>query len=439
VNDRVWVIAEVVFAGTHTALIYLFIKTLLKNKSDIHIAWKITVFIAIVIFKFSLNFYHIENIFIITSVSTLSAFTIGKICFKSNIFRVAIVTAVSFAIGGILELLAAAMITSFHEIPIMSVMQLNIYRMQGRILTHLFFILVIILTGKFKIGVMGSMTIKTMFALCIPPIASILIVQQFASHIMATTDIPTTNEAITMLSIMVVNVLIFILIESIIHHSEKNRALFLINTQNEAHQKHIQLLVDSYEQIRTMSHDFKQQTTLLYTLCKEKECGKLLEALSEISNIQHIPFVIRTENIILDAVLSSKRDEAQKQGIIFKQKLEVEPNLLYMSMGICVLLGNAFDNAIEACMRSDNDEKLIEMDLRATKSKCMFRMRNTLGDMPQTSGIFLKTKKEDALRHGIGLQSMKQTVTELGGDLTYSYDDKYFILGFHIPVEQKNN
>ena len=429
-----WITVEIAFAGINTALVYLLVQAFLKKQNKAHVAWKIAAIIAVIAAKFFAGYYHIENVFVISSISILSAFLIGIVCFQAKVIWIWISAAFSFLAGGMSELLAVFMIAGYQTAPIGNVMQLGIFRLQTRTLAGLFILLIIAIVSRLRIGDMKAMSAKLMLSLCVPPIVSILIVQQFATHIMIVAYIPTINEVIPMLSIITVNIFIFVLIEGIIRQNEKKRALLLIELQNAAQQKYINQLVDTHEQIRKMSHDFKHRVKVLYTLCKEQQYDKLLTVLSETKNSYAESLIVKTENTILDATLSSMIEEAVKQGIDFKPNLNVHPNLTYMSMDICVLLGNAFDNAIEACIRSSDKRKFIELDLTATESKFMFRMRNTVGELPQHEGSFLKTKKSDALYHGIGLQSMKQTCNELNGDLTYEYDNECFMLWVYINI-----
>ena len=315
-------------------------------------------------------------------------------------------------------------------------MNFNIYRLQVRTLSHLFLLLVITLVGRFKARTTSIMTNKLMLTLCILPTMSIFIMQKFAIHVVEITDIITVNEAIPMISIIAVNIFVFILVENLIVQNEKNQALLIIREQNIAQQKHIKQLLTTHDQIRQMSHDFKQQADILYRLCKDRHYDELLTHLSQLSNHRNALLIVKTGNIMLDTILSSKKDEADKQTINFKLTLNVQPDLYYMSIDICILLGNAIDNAIEACMMSAKKDRVIEMDLTADSSRFLLRMKNTVGEKPHLIGEFLQTKKSDRLRHGVGLQSIKQISKNLGGDMSYKYDEEYFSIWIYIPVKE---
>jgi len=237
-----------------------------------------------------------------------------------------------------------------------------------------------------------------------------------------------------MISIIIVNIFIFILVETIIWQNEKSKELILIEAQSIAQQKHILQLIDNHEHIRQISHDFKQQVDVLYRLCNEKHYDELLYNLSKLSKHHNSLLIVKTGNLMLDTILSSKKEDAVKQGVEFELKLNVQPMLHYITMDICILLGNAIDNAIEACARSHSNKKSIEMELTADSSRFLFHMKNNIGELPQKEGEFLKTQKADTLRHGIGLQSIKQICKRLDGDMTYEYDNMKFAIWIYLPI-----
>ena len=234
---------------------------------------------------------------------------------------------------------------------------------------------------------------------------------------------------------VVVNIFIFVLIESIMRQNEKSQELIQIKSRYDAQQERMTQLLDNHEHIRQISHDFKQQADILYRLCHEKKYDELLSSLSKLSHNHSTLWPIQTGNMMLDTLLSSKNENAVRQGINFNLELDVQPELEYVNMDVCILLGNAIDNAIEACVRSCPGKKYIEMDLTANLSSFMFYLKNDIGEPPQIDGEQIKTQKSDKLRHGVGLKSMKQIVKKLGGNMSFEYDNDKFELWIHIAVK----
>lgn len=434
IEYMVWIFIELAFAGISTVLVYLFVRVFLQQKKvEFNFVNGVIIAAALTI-KFFANLYFNENIIIISSASIITAFIIGRFYFRGKLPLAIMSALLTFLSGATAELFVAIFIVGFQTIALSEVMQFGIYRLLSRTVSSLFLLIIIILVGRFRKSLMASTTTKVTLTLCMMPIISIVITQQFMTHIIYTTYLPTISDAIPMISIITINIFIFLLVENIMRQNEKNQMLLLVNTQCDAQQKHIVQLLNTHEQIRQLSHDFKQQADVLYQLCREGHYKVLQDNLSKLSNHPGTLLIVKTGNLMLDSILSSKKADATRQDIDFVLNLRVRPELPYMSMDICILLGNAIDNAIEACMRSNPADRLIELELTADLSRFLFHMKNSIGEAPQVEGEFLKTKKDDNLRHGIGLKSMKQISNKLGGDMTYEYNNEHFAIWIYLPV-----
>jgi len=433
-EDFAWIVIELIFAIMSVAFAYLFMRAFLKDNRDINIIWKIIAIAFVLILRIYTSLFLNEYPLIVSGISIIFAFVIGIVCFRARVFEIGLSAFLSFLAAGSSELVAVFIVTHFHSIHFSYIMGNNIYHLQGRTLLYLIFLILTILVNRFRSASIDTITNKLTLAMCVLPTVSILVAQQFVMHIVTIADTPSISEVIPLLSIIVVNIFIFILIENIVKQNEKNKTLMFFKLQNTAQQQHVRQLLGTYEQVRQMAHDFKHQVGILNALSEEKQYDELSARLFELSSVSHKPLVINTDNIMLDAVLSSKKEEAEKQGIQFQLKLDIDPNLSYMSIELCVLLCNALDNALEACNRSLNLNKSIELELNATTSVFMFKIRNTLGEKPELQAGIFKTKKEDNLRHGVGMQSMKQACKNLGGNITYNHDNEHFRLWVNIPL-----
>lgn len=59
--------------------------------------------------------------------------------------------------------------------------------------------------------------------------------------------------------------------------------------------------------------------------------------------------VVDTGNPALDAIISAKQAVVAQKGIAFHYQLQIPKQLPIAPEDICVIFGNALDNAIEAC------------------------------------------------------------------------------------------
>ena len=433
-ENTMWIVIEIIFAFINMILMYLFIRMFLKKKSKTYTIVDILGFISVIAANFLASYFISDNTLVFSVITFLSAFALGAICFRAKLHYIIVAVVFAFLVGISSEMIAVFIITGFQAVSVEDILQLSIYRMQSRVISCLIYLIVIVLVNRFINVRMELMTTRLTLALCVLPLTSVFVIYQFAVHIVVSMYVLTLSETIPLLSIIIINIFIFVLVDNILKQKEKDQALIRIESQNAVYQQQIENFLITHEQIRKITHDFKHQVDSLIILCEEKQCDKLLSCLKNLSSRCHNDLIIKTGNKMLDALLSSKKAEAERQQIYFDLKLDVQPNLPYISLEHCVLLSNGLDNAIEACGRSKGKAKLIDLELTANAIAFMFRLRNTLGEKPEPLGETFKSKKNNKFKHGIGLISMKSTCQELDGKIDYSYDDEYFTVWVYIPI-----
>ena len=360
----------------------------------------------------------------------------GLICFHAKISWTIINAFFILLAGGTAELLAGMIVAWFNEIPFAAVMEQGVYRLQSRTMASLILLAFVPLISRFKDKPTGSMAVKSLLIFCIPLITSAYMVIQIGTLIASITHTPTMIEGTPLLSVIIINIFVFIVAENIMITEEEKRKRLHVEMQNSAQQNHIKQLIENNLNIRKISHDFRHQVQILHTLCQKGKYDELLSRLSQAVKNRNKDLLISTENIMLDSILSSKLEEAVKENIDFKIKnLDVAPNISHMNLEICVLLGNALENAIEACMRVEA-EKVIELELEVSEKLLVCNIVNTIGEPPQLmEDGFLKSSKLDDLHHGVGMRSMEQTCEDFGGELIFKFDEKYFYFWIIVPFK----
>lgn len=386
-ENIMWEVIEVIFAVVHIVLIFLFVQAFLGTKKNTPNIIKTLVIIVVFGARILHGFVLMDNFIAMPVIATFSAFLIGITFFNSKVYIAGIAAFFSTLVGGASEMIAVFIIVNLQGVAFLYVAQFSSYRAQAETLSGLIFLVMIALVKIFRKGSMGVANKKTMIVLCSMPFFSILAIQQYALHFTAMPYAPTAFEVIPILSLIVINVFVFVLVEMLMRQNERNQKLLIVEVQNDAHKTHIRQLTEYQKQIRTMSHDFRQQVHEFYTLSAEKQYDKLHTKLTELSNRRSENLIVETKNIMLDSILTSKVELAETHNIDFKKKLDVQAELGYITSEICVLLGNALDNAIEACIRAD-DNKFIGMELTATPKQFLCHIINTVGIMPKLMASF---------------------------------------------------
>ena len=108
---------------------------------------------------------------------------------------------------------------------------------------------------------------------------------------------------------------------------------------------------------------------------------------------------------ILDRMLSYKIQEAREQQIHASCTVQGQLDFpLELADGeVCSLMGNLWDNALEACRRMTDGEKWIRFRLWIREGKLLLEMENSCTDVEKDGSGNLLTKKTEKKWHGSAL------------------------------------
>ncbi len=105
-----------------------------------------------------------------------------------------------------------------------------------------------------------------------------------------------------------------------------------------------------YQTMRAWRHDYHnhiQSIKAMLEMGKKEELSDYLDNLEK--DLDSIDIAIRTGNVGLDAILSSKVSVARKNNIEVNCTAKVPSELSVPDVHLCAIVGNLMDNAIEAC------------------------------------------------------------------------------------------
>ncbi len=223
----------------------------------------------------------------------------------------------------------------------------------------------------------------------------------------------------------------------------------ILETQIVGMQEHIAEMERIYSGIRSMKHDMKNTLSVVLRLAAEKgesENEELQAYLSELNQtFDSLDFSFKTGNSVIDTLLNMKYHEALR--LVPDLQIDVKELLLprdpaIQSYDIAIILGNALDNAMEACRKLKGKEPEAKTFIRLSsfqKDKLLiFKIENSFdGTLKQKRQAGLpETDKADKEVHGIGLANIKNTAEKYQGAMDYKIDGKVFILSVMMKNER---
>lgn len=199
--------------------------------------------------------------------------------------------------------------------------------------------------------------------------------------------------------------------------------------QMQAQLKHMDEIILRQNELRAFRHDINNQLTALSGYLDAGDLAGGRQYLAGISDhFKSASPAINTGNNALDAILSAKRALAENHGIRFTSKLRVQENLPIAPEDLCIIFGNALDNAIEACDRLPADaERTIALHLLQDAHTLTCIITNTA---PSRRSASFVTSKTDKAQHGFGLNNIREALDKYGVTPEITWEDGRFTLAF---------
>ncbi len=200
----------------------------------------------------------------------------------------------------------------------------------------------------------------------------------------------------------------------------------------EVHYKELQVRV---EEARKTRHDMKHYISAVnhYIECDDKEgLREFCKELSEKNAVDRkaLPY---TGNMALDGVIYDYMSRCFESGIEFTYSGTVR-DCTIDSMDVCVLIGNALENAYTACRELAVGEGRINLMCKSEDKLLTIVVQNTFdGKIELTDDDQLISRKRGD-RIGVGMLSMKSVCDRYGGMMERSWTDDTFNIMFMLPI-----
>ncbi len=198
--------------------------------------------------------------------------------------------------------------------------------------------------------------------------------------------------------------------------------------------RHYKAIEGRESQYRKLRHDMKNHWQMVQTLLASGKTAETLDYTSRIRDQLELHTrsrqLVSTGNPFLDAVLTSKLDQAAASGIQVDTEIMVVKNMKIDMVDCGIIFGNILENAIEACLNQSGDsEKRILVKLLYKKGMLVCGICNSMDpDASIRSGF--ATTKPDSEGHGLGLPNVREAVAGYGGTLNLKAQDGRFEVSF---------
>lgn len=208
---------------------------------------------------------------------------------------------------------------------------------------------------------------------------------------------------------------------------ERNQLISMqIRNQNEVN--------EMYHSMRALKHDINNH---LHSISGYIQIGEYEKAeeyiqkiIGEVTNIEKH----QSGNSTIDALIDSKTNLAKLNGIRVDIEIDVPENLNIAAEHLTVVLGNLYDNAIDANLGIETiEERYIKIEILFRKENLLIYFENAAQGENKDDKSFWITTKRDVFIHGFGLKNIDKIVKLYDGYCERNLENHVFTCRIRIP------
>ena len=190
-----------------------------------------------------------------------------------------------------------------------------------------------------------------------------------------------------------------------------------------------------YQTMRAWRHDYHnhmQAIKALLSMGKKEELSDYLDNLEK--DLDSIDIAIKTGNVGLDAILSSKVSIARKNNIEVNCTAKVPADLKISDVHLCAIVGNLMDNAIEACEKitEGTAPRFIRIYIGLFKNQLYISVSNATCEKHRRRLSELVTSKLG--EHGFGLRRIDKLAEKYDGYVNRKNEPGIFATEVMLPL-----
>ncbi len=235
--------------------------------------------------------------------------------------------------------------------------------------------------------------------------------------------------------------LLLIYIEKLGKTQSRNIYLLEKDHQNKLEQEEYANLIRATSELRRIKHDMQIHLDVIHSFAVNNRNVDLIAYIEKYRNdLKSAPKLITTGNSAVDCIISVKLQEAKEKGIKTNYSIILPDTFPIEPIKTTSLLGNLWNNAIEACSygASHNMDSIIRFEIKPYQDMTSIYIENSFFEYSASKEI--NRSERNRFEHGIGLNRIKEIITEYDGIIRIKKDDfqNVFSVNILIPNNEDN-
>lgn len=355
----------------------------------------------------------------------LGGFLLARLFYEVQTWPAAFASGSFFVLGSVVEILAMLLIGV--RLPDMDLlMQVGAARLIYVVFSNLIQIPLLILVSHFFNREESDLRIVWLLPLISIQLASISVCYVVQCHA-ADKDFP-DYMVFFMAVLLFVNIMIVFYVEAL-RKNEKEKYLAELTEQHYHLQiEYYQQLLEKQQETKALWHDIKKYTAAMQAVAAQNDSEQLRQiAQAAADTYERVKDISAVGNPVVDALLNQYLRSAKENQIQVLLDITIPEVLAISTLLLSVVIGNTFDNAIEACRLIAPEKRMIHLQLRKQNRILFYSIEN-----PYIDAV---TQLRVGKHHGYGLKNVERAVNQNNGNFQLEKVDGNFIVQIRLNCE----
>ena len=241
--------------------------------------------------------------------------------------------------------------------------------------------------------------------------------------------------AIVSMGMLIVNFSMLYLYNLLLHSVSQKYETEMLRQKVQIYANQIDIILQSEEKIKALKHDMNNHLHTISGYMQVGEYEKAQEYVGEIAGEVSRIQSFHSGNAVVDALIGSKTALAEMNGIKVDVDMAVPAELNLTDGDLTVMIGNLYDNAIDANLKiTDEDKRFIHIKILSDGGNLLFLFENAAYEGERSGKVDVwATTKKDSFMHGFGIQNIDRIVQMYGGYCERELKNHVFRCRIRIP------
>lgn len=355
----------------------------------------------------------------------LGGFLLARLFYEVQTWPAAFASGSFFVLGSVVEILAMLLIgVRLPDTDLL--MQAGAARVIYVVFSNLIQIPLLILVSHFFNREESDLRIVWLLPLISIQLASISVCYVVQCHA-ADKDFP-DYMVFFMAVLLFVNIMIVFYVEAL-RKNEKEKYLAELTEQHYHLQiEYYQQLLEKQQETKALWHDIKKYTAAMQAAAAQNDSEQLRQIAQAAEDAyERVKDISAVGNPVVDALLNQYLRSAKENQIQVLLDITIPEVLAISTLLLSVVIGNTFDNAIEACRLIAPEKRVIHLQLRKQNRILFYSIEN-----PYIDAV---TQLRVGKHHGYGLKNVERAVNQNNGNFQVEKSKGLFVIQIRLNCE----